>query len=54
MSTKHVNDDKDDSFQRAHGRRDGDSPKPSQSERERNVAHKEAEEHSRVPKGNRG
>ena len=53
---KHVNADKDASFQRAHGRRDGEGPKSSQSSesRERNVGHSKAEEHSRTAKGNRG
>lgn len=54
MSTKHVNDDKNASFQRSHGRREEEKPQPQKSERERNIAHKNGEEHSRVPKGNRG
>jgi hypothetical protein len=43
-------------FNRARGRRDGEAEKPSQeeSERERNVGHEKAEEHNRIPKGNRG
>lgn len=47
---------KDDSFNRAHGRREGEEAKPSQdtANRERNVGHDKGEEHSRVPKGNRG
>jgi len=45
---------KDESFNRSHGRQDGEAPKEKESNRERNVGHKDAEEHSRVPKGNRG
>lgn len=47
---------KSESFNRAHGRRDGESGKTKQEEtnRERNVAPKGGEEHSRIPKGNRG
>jgi len=47
---------KDPSFNQAHGRRDGESGKSSQDEtgRERNVGSKDAEEHSRVQKGNHG
>lgn len=55
MGTKHVNDDKDASFNRSRGR-DSDA-KPSESSstsRERNVGHSDAEEHSRTAKGNRG
>jgi hypothetical protein len=46
----------DESFNRAQGRREGESGKSSHEEtnRERNVGSKNAEEHSRVPKGNRG
>jgi hypothetical protein len=44
----------DPSFNRSHGRQDGEPPKEKAPERERNVGHKDAEEHSRVPKGNRG
>lgn len=49
-------DHKDESFNRAHGRRDGSSGTSSQEEtqRERNVKADGGEEHSRVPKGNRG
>lgn len=57
MAKKHVNADKDASFQRSKGRRDGDPPKASGSGsggRERNVGHSRAEEHSRSAKGNRG
>ena len=56
MATKHVNRDKGPSFQSASGRRGGEGPKPSGAAagRERNVGHGKAEEHSRVPKGNRG
>ena len=52
MSKKHVNDDKDDSFNRSRGRSSG--PSDNSSGRERNVGHSKAEEHSRVSKGNRG
>jgi len=59
MATKHVNADKDASFQRAKGRPNGETPKPSGSTaasggRERNVGHEKAEEHNRNAKGNRG
>ena len=53
MGKKHVNDDKDQNFQSAHGRRDGSSPSSNDSGRERNVG-KDGEEHSRTEKGNRG
>ncbi len=36
---------------KASGRRDGESPKPSEPQRERNIGHKNAEEHSRKQKG---
>ncbi len=59
MAKKHVNADKDASFQSSKGRRDGEAPKQSgssdsQGGRERNVGHGKAEEHSRVSKGNKG
>lgn len=52
MAKKHVNDDKDESFNRAKGR--SGPPKDNAGGRERNVGHEKGEEHSRVPKGNRG
>ncbi|MDB5266226.1 MAG: hypothetical protein JWN89_41 [Parcubacteria group bacterium] len=47
---------KDESFNRAHGRRDNEPSKTKQDDtkRERNVAAKGSEEHSRVAKGKRG
>ncbi len=59
MATKHVNANKDASFQSAKGRKGGEAPKASGSAkatggRESNVGHKGGEEHSRVAKGNRG
>jgi len=54
MATKHVNSNKDASFQSAKGRRGGETPKSSEGGRERNVGHSGAEEHSRTAKGNRG
>lgn len=55
MATKHVNDDKDASFNRSRGREADSKPSESSStNRERNVGHASAEEHSRVAKGNRG
>jgi hypothetical protein len=59
MATKHVNADKDASFQRSKGRSAGEAPKASGSAsasggRERNAGHANAEEHSRVAKGNSG
>ena len=46
----------DKKFNQAKGRRDGSTGKTSQQQtnRERNVGHKKAEEHSLRPKGNRG
>lgn len=52
MATKHVNDDKDASFNRSRGRDSG--PSDNSSGRERNTGHSKAEEHSRVSKGHRG
>ena len=40
-------------FNKAQGRKSGEAPKSTEPEREKNVSHKEAEEHSRVQKGNR-
>ncbi len=55
MGTKHVNDDKGRGFQSSKGRNDGSKPDKSHSSgRERNIGHKDSEEHSRTPKGNRG
>jgi hypothetical protein len=57
MATKHVNAGKDASFQSSRGRSAGQTPKASSSSsggRERNVGHGNAEEHSRVSKGNQG
>ena len=52
--------DKDDKgkgssqWDKAHGRRDGQSGQSDRSGRERNVGHSKDSEHSRIPKGNRG
>ena len=59
MAKKHVNADKDESYQRSRGRRSGEAPTASgsssaQGGRERNTGHGNAEEHSRVAKGNQG
>ncbi|MCG2694518.1 hypothetical protein L6261_00325 [Candidatus Parcubacteria bacterium] len=54
MGKKHVNTDKDKSFQQSHGRRESSTPKDNSSGRERNVGHGKSDEHSRTPKGNRG
>ncbi len=54
MAKKHVNQDKDASFQSAQGRRSGAKPDTSSANRERNIGSGGAEEHSRVAKGNRG
>ena len=55
MATKHVNDDKDASFNRSRGRdADAKLSESSSSSRERNVGHFNAEEHSRTAKVNRG
>ena len=43
----------DPEFNKAQGRPSGEAPKSVASERERNVGHKEAEEHNRVEKGTR-
>jgi hypothetical protein len=42
----------DPSFNRAHGRRDGAPPKQNEPQREKNVGHGSAEEHSKTAKGN--
>lgn len=39
---------------KAKGRRDGKSATPKSAQRERNVGHKGAEEHSKKPKGGSG
>ncbi len=54
MGKKHVNDDKDESYQQSRGRKAGEKPQRNDGERERNVGHDKSEEHSRNPKGNRG
>jgi hypothetical protein len=47
---------KDPSFNQSRGRREDEPAKTTQdtTNRERNVGSKQSEEHSRVPKGNRG
>ena len=54
MAKKHVNADKGASFQKARGRRGGATPSNNSAGRERNVGHRKAEEHSRIPKGKKG
>jgi len=53
MGTKHINDDKDSSFQRSKGRDSDEKPSPNSNRnaREKNVG-KNKEEHSRTSKGN--
>lgn len=51
LGKKHVNDDKDESYQRSRGRDANEKPDRNYADRERNVGHEDAEEHSRVPKG---
>ncbi|MFA5838499.1 MAG: hypothetical protein WC849_00975 [Candidatus Paceibacterota bacterium] len=54
VGTKHVNDDKDESFNRSKGRDKDEKPseKVNKPTREKNVGIKE--EHSKTQKGNRG
>jgi hypothetical protein len=40
-------------FNKAQGRKTGEAPKEDSGQRERNVGHEKAEEHSRTAKGNR-